>query len=256
MTTTITNRPLRTVRSFVRRLGRMTKAQQQALADYGDQYLVGQIPNSLIDPQDWFSARQPLVLEIGIGMGEHLLWQVSEHPAQNFIGIDVHEPGIGHCCRVLHERQAVNVRLCCQDAKEILEQLQDGVLDKIYILFPDPWHKKKHNKRRLIQADFVALLAQKLKHGGVVQLMTDWAEYAEQMQQLFQQSIWFEDAAARYPLRADRIITKFEQKGLKAGRNTHYLCFVRNASKHVQDILRTPLEAPTADQQKADGHCC
>lgn len=216
---TLNSRPLRTVRSYVRRLGRMSPGQRQAIVSLGQQYLVSYDANEDYDCSKAFDKAQPLVLEIGIGMGEHLMHQAKQRPNENFIGIDVHEPGIGNCCRELHEQQMRNVRLMCHDAVEVLQKLiAPESLDAVYILFPDPWRKKKHHKRRLIQESFIQLLAEKLKVKGVIQIMTDWAEYAEHIQAVFKASTLYKDASDSFSLKEDRIITKFERKGRAAGR--------------------------------------
>lgn len=216
---TLNSRPLRTVRSYVRRLGRMSQGQRQAIVSLGQQYLVSYETSQAFGCSKAFDSAQPLVLEIGIGMGEHLMHQAKQRPNENFIGIDVHEPGIGNCCRELHESQMHNVRLICHDAVEVLQKMIAAEsLDTVYILFPDPWRKKRHHKRRLIQENFIQLLAEKLKSKGVLQIMTDWAEYAEHIQSVFNASTAYKDVSDIFSLKEDRIITKFERKGRAVGR--------------------------------------
>lgn len=214
-----TEQHFRPIRSYVRRLGRMTKAQKSAMTDFGNQYLVNQNMLVTLGWQNLFPTVKPLHLEIGIGMGEHLLFQAKLNPDINYIGADVHEPGIGHCCRILNEQGLTNARMICGDIKDYLQiKSASAVFDKIYILFPDPWHKKKHNKRRLIQTGFIDLLAQKLKPNGLIHVMTDWMDYAEHIQFTFNQSPLFKDVSDHHPLMENRIITKFEKKGRQAGR--------------------------------------
>lgn len=203
----------------------MTKAQKNAMSQLGAQYIVGYDPNLSINAS-LFEQAQPLVLEIGIGMGEHLLFQGKKHPALNFLGIDVHEPGIGQCCRVLANECISNVRLICHDAVEVLQTmvLEDS-LDKVYILFPDPWPKKKHHKRRLIQSSFIQLLAKKLKSGAVIHIMTDWLEYAENIKDVFATCQDYKDVSNCHALPDDRVITKFERKGVAAQRCITHLVF-------------------------------
>ena len=171
----------RQVRSFVLRQGRLTAGQQRALDD--------QWPRFGLDyggtPRDFdaaFGRSAPLVVEIGFGNGEQLLFAAANEPAKNHLGIEVHAPGVGRALHGAAEIEARNLRVYCHDAVEVLEhEVDDERLDEVRIYFPDPWHKKRHHKRRLVQPAFVALLARKLKPGGRLHLATDWEDYALQM---------------------------------------------------------------------------
>jgi len=171
----------RQVRSFVLRQGRLTAGQQRALDE--------QWPRFGLDyagaPRDFaavFGRMAPLVVEIGFGNGEQLLFASANEPGKNHLGIEVHAPGVGRLLHGAAEIDAANLRVYCHDAVEVLNHdIADGSIDEVRIYFPDPWHKKRHHKRRLVQPAFVALLASKLKAGGLLHLATDWEDYARQM---------------------------------------------------------------------------
>ncbi|MGL6289543.1 MAG: tRNA (guanosine(46)-N7)-methyltransferase TrmB [Silanimonas sp.] len=171
----------RQVRSFVLRQGRLTAGQQRALDE--------QWPRFGLDyagaPRDFaaaFGRASPLVVEIGFGNGEQLLFAAENEPQKNLVGIEVHAPGVGRLLHGAAEIDATNLRVYCHDAVEVLNHdIADGTLDEVRIYFPDPWHKKRHHKRRLVQPSFVALLARKLKPGGLLHLATDWEDYGRQM---------------------------------------------------------------------------
>ena len=169
----------RRVRSFVRRPGRLTPAQARALDELLPHYA---LDPALTDLRVAFDRRAPLIVEIGCGNGEALIEMASAEPDRNFIGIEVHEPGVGRLLRALHERQLGNVRVAMRDAVEVLrEQAVPASIDGLRIYFPDPWPKKRHHKRRLIQPEFVALAAARLAPDGLLHLATDWAAYAAWM---------------------------------------------------------------------------
>lgn len=211
---------LRSVRSFVRRSGRMTAGQERALRElwprmglaYSDQPL---------DLADVFGRAAPRVLEIGFGNGETLVEQAASHPERDYLGIEVHEPGIGHC--LLHAEAAGigNLRLVCHDALEVLaHQVPDGGLARINLYFPDPWPKKRHHKRRIVNAAFLDLCAAKLAPGGHLHIATDWANYAEHIDEVIAQSQKFacverREHGGESPL--ERPNTKFERRGLRKG---------------------------------------
>jgi tRNA (guanine-N7-)-methyltransferase len=176
-----------------------------------------------------FERDAPCTLEIGFGDGEALLAMAQQQPEVNYLGIEVHHPGVGHLLLRLQQLDIDNVRIVCADAVGVLrDHLADACLDRIQIFFPDPWPKKRHHKRRLIQADFVALVARKLKSGGILHLATDWQNYAEQMLQTLQANDDFantvDDFAARPPQRPQ---TKFERRGCKLGHPVRDLIFQR-----------------------------
>lgn len=171
----------RQVRSFVLRQGRLTAGQQRALDEqwpvFGLDY-----QGQARDFATAFGRDASLVVEIGFGNGEQLLFAADNEPDRNLVGIEVHAPGVGRLLHGAAELGATNLRVYCHDAVEVLEhEIADGTLDEVRIYFPDPWHKKRHHKRRLVQPGFVALIARKLKAGGLLHLATDWEDYARQM---------------------------------------------------------------------------
>jgi tRNA (guanine-N7-)-methyltransferase len=171
----------RAIRSFVTRSGRITTAQVRALEELWPRYGV-ELGAAPIDLDAVFGRRARRVAEIGFGNGENLLALAASRPAEDFLGIEVHRPGVGRLLLQLEERALGNVRVVCHDAVEVLERYLGGpCLDEVLILFPDPWPKKRHHKRRLLQPSFVALLAQRLKSGGALRLATDWEPYAVEM---------------------------------------------------------------------------
>jgi tRNA (guanine-N7-)-methyltransferase len=210
----------RSVRSFVKRAGRMTPAQERALRelwpDFGIEY-----SDELLDLQSIFGRTAALVLEIGFGNGETLVEQASANPAMDYIGIEVHAPGVGHCLLHVEETGISNLRLISHDAVEVLQsQIPDGGLSRINLYFPDPWPKKRHHKRRIAQPAFVELAAQKIEAAGTFHLATDWENYAEHIDVLIDSQERFQLSERRVhcgdnPL--DRPTTKFERRGLKLG---------------------------------------
>ncbi|MDP1932597.1 MAG: tRNA (guanosine(46)-N7)-methyltransferase TrmB [Gammaproteobacteria bacterium] len=222
---------MRAIRSYVIRGGRLTSSQQHALDNYWPKYGITNNKGAF-DSERTFGRIAPLVMEIGFGMGDSLLSMAINNPDKNFIGVEVHKPGVG---RLLHEIEANslnNLRLFCHDAKEILRDcIADGQLDTVQIFFPDPWHKKKHNKRRLVQLDFMELVRQKLAIGGSVHMATDWEPYAEHMMEVMISAPGYANAAGagQYSLNTDRPITKFEKRGQRLGHAVHDLIFIREA---------------------------
>jgi tRNA (guanine-N7-)-methyltransferase len=219
---------LRKIKSFVRREGRLTKGQTLALDTQWPQFGL-QLEDGLLEFEKLFGRKAETILEIGFGMGDSLFTEAQREPDSNFIGIEVHRPGIGSLLMNMQLQDVNNIRLFDCDAVDVLKQcIPDNSLDKIQIFFPDPWHKKRHHKRRLIQPAFVTLLAQKLKTGGVLHLATDWQHYAEHMMEVMNASTSFENSAGKnqYTLRpASRPITKFEKRGLKLGHGVWDMIF-------------------------------
>lgn len=219
----------RAVRSYVIRGGRLTSSQQQALETLWPVYGVNDV-RAPFEAQQHFDRSAPLVLEIGFGMGDSLLEMARNNPDKDFIGIEVHRPGVG---RLLHEIDAQglgNLRVYCHDAKEILRDcIADGALSCVQIFFPDPWHKKKHNKRRLVQADFMELIRRKLAIGGKVHMATDWEPYAQHMMDVMSALPDYRNAAGagQYCSATERPLTKFEKRGQRLGHVVNDLVFIR-----------------------------
>lgn len=220
---------MRPIRSYVKRIGRMTKSQKNAISTAGSQYIVEYSANSKINLTQIFDQTKPIVLEIGFGMGENLIHQAQNNPDKNFIGIDVHEPGLGTCCAQAMDLGLENIRLICHDAIEVLQGAEDHSIENVFILFPDPWHKKKHNKRRLIQASFIHLLSQKMKAKGLLHIMTDWSEYADHIVATMEQSPVFQDVSTEETDFAEnRVSSKFERRGLNKGHQVYAGVFRRD----------------------------
>jgi tRNA (guanine-N7-)-methyltransferase len=219
----------RRIRSFVRRAGRLTASQAKALEELWPRYGL-ETDDRPFDLQAAFRRTAPTVLEIGFVNGYTLTEQASGHPELDFLGIEVHEPGIGHCLIRIRELGLGNLRVVRHDAVEILEhQLPPKSLTRINLYFPDPWPKKRHHKRRIVQPPFVALCARALARGGTLHIATDWADYAAHIDEVMSASSAFECLEAREhdgeaPL--DRPRTKFEQRGLRHGHRIRDWIFV------------------------------
>ena len=211
----------RRIRSYVLRQGRTTPSQQRALEDLFPRFGIAYAAAAL-DPRAVFGRAAPLVLEIGSGMGETTAAIAQAHPETDFIAVEVHGPGVGSLLKKIGELGLANLRVIRHDAVEVLEtMIPDGSLAGIHLFFPDPWPKKRHHKRRLVQPEMAALLARKLAPGGVLHAATDWAEYAEHMESV----LGAEPLLERLPAGASRPMTKFERRGLKLGhqvRDLHY----------------------------------
>ncbi|HEV2285888.1 MAG TPA: tRNA (guanosine(46)-N7)-methyltransferase TrmB [Steroidobacteraceae bacterium] len=222
----------RSIRSFVTRAGRITAAQERALEELWPAFGIDFAPRALELPAV-FGRNAPCTLEIGFGNGENLVTLAAAHPARDYLGIEVHRPGVGRALLALKERGLSNVRLVCHDAVEVLErQIAPGSLDEVLILFPDPWPKKRHHKRRLVQAPFVALIARALAVGGTLHLATDWEPYAREMLAVLGAAPGFENAApgGGFSARpAERLPTRFERRGTRLGHEVWDLAFRRQA---------------------------
>ena len=216
------------IRSFVLRQGRMTVAQNRALEELLPKYV---LPEGPLDLAALFGRDARRTLEIGFGNGAALAELAGRHPDEDFIGAEVHRPGVGHLLIALDAQQLGNVRVACEDAVVLLsERLPDASLDAVLIYFPDPWPKKRHHKRRLLQPEFTALLAQKLKPGGRLHFATDWEEYASHALAVLTASAEFENSLAEggfVPRPPERPATRFEQRGLKLGHAVFDLVFQR-----------------------------
>lgn len=218
---------LRSVRSFVLRTGRMTAGQQRALDEYWPRWGLEREQGRL-DFAQVFGRRAPVVLEIGFGMGQSLVAMAKSAPDKDFIGIEVHRPGVGRLLHDMAEQGVDNIRAYCDDAVEVLEQcIADDSLAAVQIFFPDPWHKKKHHKRRLIQPEFVQLLRRKLAPGGVLHAATDWQDYAEHMLDVLSRAEGFRNRAGEgyAPRPEHRPKTKFEMRGERLGHGVWDLLF-------------------------------
>ena len=220
----------RAIRSFVVRGGRLTEGQQRALDEQWPRYGV-EYSDEPLDLARLFGAQAPCQLEIGFGNGDNLLTLAASHPDQNFIGLEVHPPGVGHLLRQAAAAGVHNLRVIQHDAVEVLQtQIAPDALDAILILFPDPWHKKRHHKRRLINPDFARLAASRLRCGGTLQLATDWEPYAEAMLEVLNAVPALRNRApdGRFvPRNAGRIVTRFEKRGERLGHAVHDLCYER-----------------------------
>ena len=221
----------RHIRSFVLRQGRFTPAQQRAFSQYWARYGLD-VSHA---PPDWtqvFGRDAPLVLEIGFGNGEQLLWSALNEPDKNFLGIEVHRPGVGRLMNALAAHNVDNVRLYNHDAVEVLDRaIGASCLHEVRIYFPDPWPKQRQQKRRLIQPDFVALLATHVAPAGRLHLATDWAEYAEQMLDMLDHAPAWRNVAGAGKFSSapvTRIKTHFEKRGVRLGHEVRDLCYERN----------------------------
>jgi len=206
----------RRVRSFVRRPGRLTPAQQRALEELLPEF---EIASDAADASSAFAHQQPLVVEIGFGNGEALAWMAANEPDKNFIGIEVHEPGVGRLLRGIQDKKLENVRVAVRDAVDVLSgQVAAGSLSEVRIYFPDPWPKKRHHKRRLVQAGFIDLLAGRMRPGGLLHLATDWQPYSEWMLEQLEPNPHFENLGTPFVARPEwRPQTHFERRGERKG---------------------------------------
>ncbi|MGQ0658671.1 MAG: tRNA (guanosine(46)-N7)-methyltransferase TrmB [Chromatiales bacterium] len=225
---TAAERPLKGVRSFVRREGRLTAAQNRALRELRQLYGVpsGDDP---IDLPGLFGRRAPCHLEIGTGSGDCLLALAQAHPENDYLGIEVYRPGVGSLLLRSSRQRITNLRVSCRDAVEALaRQIPAGSLDCVYLFFPDPWPKKRHHKRRLLQPPLVALLRQKLRSHGRLFIATDWDDYAQHVVELMQKSPGFVNLAAPAvwaPRPRWRPLTRYEQRAISSGRAVRDLAY-------------------------------
>jgi tRNA (guanine-N7-)-methyltransferase len=220
----------RPIRSYVLRQGRMTEAQQRAFETLWPRYglTTGDAPLNL---SERFGNDRPVTLEIGFGNGEALAQQVRRHPERNYLGVEVHGPGIGHLMIRLAQQESDNVRILQCDAMELLRHhLPAGSLTAVLLFFPDPWHKKRHHKRRIVQAEFTERVHHVLAPGGLLHMATDWEDYARQMMRVLTDHPGFVNRAGEgrfAPRPDDRPLTKFEQRGQRLGHGVWDLLFER-----------------------------
>ena len=220
----------RSIRSFVVRGGRITEAQERALELLWPKYGVDFDPG-VVDLDRVFGRRAPLTMEIGFGNGENLATLAAAHPERNYLGVEVHRPGVGRLLLDLEEKQLPNVRIICHDAVQVLEQqIAPGSLDEVLILFPDPWPKKRHHKRRLVQPPFIDLVAERLRVAGVLRIATDWEPYASDALGVLNASLKLRNAAPDggfAPRPGERNPTRFEKRGERLGHDVWDLAFTR-----------------------------
>jgi tRNA (guanine-N7-)-methyltransferase len=228
MTNDTTDLSKRHIRSFVLRQGRVSVAQQRAIDNLQPRYGIPHVARPL-DLAQAFRRTAPVILEIGFGMGDSTATIAQAHPENDYLALEVHTPGVGNLLKLIDLEQLNNIRIMQHDAVEVLrDMIAANTLDGVHIFFPDPWHKARHNKRRLIQTPFIAQLVQKLKPGGYIHVATDWQDYAEQVLRVLSAEPLLENTATDYAPRPDyRPLTKFEQRGLKLGHGVWDLVFRR-----------------------------
>lgn len=227
---TDTTLPIRTIKSFVIRAGRMTHGQKLALATGWKNYGL-ELADQELDYKHIFGRTAPITLEIGFGMGQSLFTMAQQTPEEDFIGIEVHKPGVGALIGLLQESPLPNIKIFNCDAIDVLKQaVPNDSLNRLLLFFPDPWHKTRHHKRRIVQADFVQLVRSKLRIGGILHMATDWQPYAEHMLDTMQTAQGFQNMAANnhyIPRPSERPKTKFENRGEKLGHDVWDLKFKR-----------------------------
>ncbi|MGD8483482.1 MAG: tRNA (guanosine(46)-N7)-methyltransferase TrmB [Thioalkalispiraceae bacterium] len=218
----------RRIRSFVKREGRLTRGQQRALDELFPVYGFNS-GEGILDLDEKFGRKAARILEIGFGNGASLAEMARTHPENDYLGIEVHRPGVGNLLLQIEKDSISNIRVMCDDAVEVLENnIADETLDAVYLFFADPWHKKKHHKRRIVQPAFAQLLRNKLKLNGIFHMATDWQDYAEHMMEVMSNAQGFENTAGtgNYIERPDyRPLTKFEQRGQRLGHGVWDLVF-------------------------------
>lgn len=218
----------KSIRSYVIRSGRMTTSQKMAFTEHWTDFGLNLQPQTM-DFDQVFGRCAPRILEIGFGMGDSLLTMCEQDPDSDFIGIEVHPPGVGRAMKGAETRGIENFRVFHADARDVLsETIADASIARVQIYFPDPWHKKKHNKRRLVQADFIELVSAKLKPGGKLHLATDWQPYAEMMLDVLTEASTLKNLSidSTYIERPDwRPETKFESRGARLGHGIWDLLF-------------------------------
>jgi tRNA (guanine-N7-)-methyltransferase len=214
---------MRKIQSFVKRSGRLTTSQHYALHNLTSNIIVNSITTAT------FENNNPVILEIGFGNGDSLLEMAIAEPEHNFIGIEVYEAGIGRLLNNIYNNNLTNLKIISGDAVEILQQTPDNYLQGLQLYFPDPWHKKRHHKRRIVNADFLTILAHKIQENGFIHMATDWEEYGLQMLEELEHSQYFQNTSQNFiPKPQRRPTTKFERRGQKLGHGVWDLLFIRN----------------------------
>lgn len=221
---------IRKIRSFVRREGRLTKGQEQAMNDCWPTMGID-FEEKQLNWTEVFGNDNPVVLEIGFGMGASLVEMAKNAPEKNFIGIEVHSPGVGACLMAARDAGITNLRVMCHDAVEVFEHmLPIASLDTVQLFFPDPWHKARHHKRRIVQPAFVQMLRDKLKIGGIFHMATDWENYAEHMVEVMDVAPGYKNIAVDgpyIPRPEERPLTKFEARGHRLGHGVWDMKYAR-----------------------------
>lgn len=221
------------IRSYVIRGGRMTEAQEKAFAQWWPSYGLS-LHDGAISVEEVFGRVAPLVVEVGFGMGDSLLAMAEAEPEKNFIGIEVHPPGVGRLINEAGKKGIKNLRVYLADALDVLEDcLPDASADRFQLYFPDPWHKKKHTKRRIVQPDFLEHVRMLLKPGAIIHMATDWEHYAEHMMEALSLAEGFTNSCGDYQYAERPIfrpITKFEKRGTRLGHGIWDLIFVCDAT--------------------------
>ncbi|WP_444895671.1 tRNA (guanosine(46)-N7)-methyltransferase TrmB [Microbulbifer sp. SSSA005] len=244
----------KSIRSYVIRAGRMTEGQRNAFDNYWGQYGLSLFDGPL-DRQQVFGREAPLALEIGFGMGDSLLAMAEAEPDKDFIGIEVHPPGVGRLINNAGKAGIKNLRVYMADAVDVLNDcIADGSLDRFQLYFPDPWHKKKHHKRRIVQPEFVRLICSKLKTGGLMHMATDWENYAEHMLEVLQGENLLENTASEgdYVARPEwRPETKFERRGQRLGHGVWDLVY-RRLPGEALSLTTTDVDASTVEESKGE----
>jgi len=222
---------LRTIRSFVMRAGRTTLGQERALEEVWPIFGLS-VEAGMIDLQQVFGREADTVLEIGFGMGESLISMAKDAPQKNFIGIEVHRPGVGRLLSRIAEEELENIRVYSEDAIDVLDKcIPDASLNTLQLFFPDPWHKKKHHKRRIVQPEFAQKIKAKLEQGGCFHMATDWQNYAEHMMEVMESAAGYSNNAGTNvysPQPETRPVTKFQRRGEKLGHGVWDLIFNRD----------------------------
>lgn len=231
--------PRRTIRSYVLRQGRLTRRQQQALQQHWP--VIGiDYHEAPLELATLFASEGPVTLEIGFGMGTSLITMAQQQPQRNFLGVEVHTPGVGACLADAAEAGLTNLRLMQHDALSVLtHMITDQALDQVLLFFPDPWHKARHHKRRIVQPDFARLIWRKLRPGGVLHMATDWQPYAQHMLGVLSAETGYQNLSPTgdYLLRpASRPLTKFEQRGQRLGHGVWDLMFAKQPIQEQADV--------------------
>lgn len=226
--TATTDLSKRHIRSYVLRQGRVSPAQQRACETLLPRFGIAYAAQTL-ELEQAFGRSAPKILEIGFGMGDSTATIALAHPENDYLALEVHTPGVGNLLKLIDSQQIANIRIIQHDAVEVMrDMIAADTLDGVHIFFPDPWHKARHNKRRLIQAPFIAQLVQKLQPGGYIHVATDWQDYAEQVLAVLAAEPLLENTAEGYAPRPDyRPLTKFEQRGIRLGHGVWDMVFRR-----------------------------